>query len=427
MEITVDTSGTNIAKVQFSVSKEDFDKEYKRGLNQVRSQARMKGFRPGKVPMPMIEKHHGAEVRDEVKQQFLSRAYSKAVEDNNLKPMAHPRVQKDDAKMEDGGGFSMAFEISLRPQFPMPDYKGMSIESELEPVLDQNVDEALEEFRRQQSRTEATEEGIDEKGLVLCNVIFRTGETEAFHRDGLRLSPESAPPGVDKEAYTAAMIGKKAGETVELDMTLPDTLPDESLRGQPGTCVIEITQAFRTVPPTDEELCELLQLETTDELRVKVRESLEEAARERENNRVETVLLDRLIEAVEIELPEPVLEDQTQNRLAGMAQRMAQAGVPQDEIEKERENQKDTARDEAGKGLKALLIVEALGEKEDLLVNHEDIQAELHQIAMRNRTTAEEVRKYYAERNLGQQMAIELLERKVRAFLREHAQISEPA
>ena len=325
VEITVDKTAAQVAKVAFTIPKDEFQKEYKKGLSQVRGNTRMKGFRPGKAPVGLIEKQHGEELKSDIMQHFVRQAYSKAVEEHNLRPMAHPRIQKEDTELEEDGSFALEFEISLRPEVELPEYKGMEIDSELEPVLDVNVDEALEEFRRQQSRTEEAEGGIEETGLVLCTVIFQHGEDEAFRREGLRLSPTTAPPGVDEEAFKEALVGKKSGETVELPMTMPDTLPDEAMRGQEGTCRIEITQAFNMVPPTDEELCELLQVDDAEAMRTKVRDSLTEAAQERENNRIETALLDRLIESCDIDLPDPVLAEQTKNRLDGMAERLGQS------------------------------------------------------------------------------------------------------
>ncbi len=427
MDITIDQTGANVAKVQFTVPAEDFDKAYKRGLSQARSQSSMKGFRPGKVPMKMVETQHGEEIKDDIKQHFLRQAYSQAVEENSLKPIAHPRIQKDDTDLAEDGSFGMEFEISLRPEIELPEYKGLKIENEIEAVQDTDIDSALEEVMRQQSRTEDAADGIEEDGIVLCNVKFMHGDDEVFNREGLRLSPTTAPPGVDADKFKELLVGTKTGETIEMVMTLPDTLEDEEKRGQEGVCLIEINQAFNMVPPTVEELCELLQVEDEPGLREKVRESLNQAAADREGNRVETVLLDQLIDSCDIELPGPVLEEQTQNRLQAVANRLSQSGVPHDEIEKELEDQKETAREDAAKGLKALLIVETLGEKEDLMVTQEDIEGELQSIAARNQSTVEDVRKYYGENNLGQQMAIELLERKVRGFLREHAEITDPA
>jgi trigger factor len=427
VDITIDKTEANVAKVQFTVPAKDFDQAYKRGLSQARSQSKMKGFRAGKVPMQMVESQHGAEIKDDIKQHFLREAYSKAVEENSLKPIAHPRIEKDDTELAEDGSFGMEFEISLRPEIVLPEYKGMTVENQIEAVQDSDIDNALEEVQRQQSRTEDATDGIKEDGIVLCNVKFLHGEDEVFNREGLRLSPTTAPPGVDGDKFKDLLVGAKSGETIEVAMTLPETLEDDTKRGQEGICSIEITQAFNMVPPSTEELCELLQVEDEAGLREKVRESLGQAATDRENNRIETVLLDQLIDGCDIELPAPVLEEQTQNRLRAAANRLTESGLPPEEIEKELEDQKDTARVDAAKGLKALLIVETLGEKEDLMVTQDDIEGEIASIAARNQSTVEDVRKYYGENNLGQQMAIELLERKVRGFLRENAEIKAPA
>ncbi|MCA9000721.1 MAG: hypothetical protein KDB61_02275, partial [Planctomycetes bacterium] len=240
MEITIDKSGANVAKVQFTVPAADFDKAYKSGLSQARSQSRMKGFRPGKVPMKMVESRHGAEIKDDIMQNFLRQAYAQAVQENELKPISHPRIEKDAANLSEDGSFAMEFEISLRPEIELPEYKGLTIESELEAIQDVDIDGALEEVQRQQSRTEDATEGVKEDGIILCNVKFLHGEEEVFNREGLRLSPVTAPPGVDGEVYKERMVGSKAGDTVEMEMTLPDTLEDEAKRGQTGVCSIEI-------------------------------------------------------------------------------------------------------------------------------------------------------------------------------------------
>ena len=134
-----------------------------------------------------------------------------------------------------------------------------------------------------------------------------------------------------------------------------------------------------------------------------------------------------MIAGTEFELPEPLLEEQTDLRLRQLSSQMEQSGVEADKIEAEVEQQRPAAREEAEKGLRALLVVEAIGEKESLLVTNDEIEAELASIAERNDAPVEEVREYYMKNNLGQQMAVEVLERKVRTFLRESAKIEEPS
>lgn len=426
MDVTVSQDEPNVAKVNFSVSKEEFRAEYQSGIKQLRKRIQLKGFRAGKAPIPMIEKHHGEEITQEVQQHFLRKAYTEAVEKEELKPISHPRVEIESAGLQEDGSFVLEFEVSLRPEVKLPEYKGLAVDNQLEAVTEENIDTALEELKRQQSTPEPVgDEGLEESGMAMASVVFLHGDKTVFEREGLRVSPLSPPPGVELDAFKEAMIGSRDEDVIEVPMTLPDSVEDEEARGQEGICRITLAQALNMVPPLDEDIFKLLEVEDTDGLRASIKERLVEAAQQREQQRVETLLLDQLIDQSPIDIPGPLLAEQTQGRLNALSQQMSQQGLPPEQIETQLEEAKETAGQEAAKGLKALMIVEAIGEKEGLLVTQEELEAELHSIAERNSTEVEEVRKYYAENNLSQQMAIELLERKVRGFLRHNAEVKE--
>lgn len=428
MELNVETPGPSLAKVTFMVPPDDFKKEFHRGLQQVGRQVRMKGFRPGKVPVQVLEKQFGEQVRHDVMEHFLREAYQKAITDTELKPMSHPRVSRETMTLGEDGSFGLEFEISLRPQFTLPSYSSLTITSELEPVMEPQIDQVVADLRRQESVPEAADEdGIDENGFIVCDLQFMHGDDPVFEREGLRLAGHTAPPGIDPEKFAAALIGAKVGDTIEVEMILPPTVEKEEAQGQPGICRMQVGEAFKMVAPADKDLFAKLEVEDEDALREKVRERLVEAAEERERNRVEVALLDKLIAGANFDLPEPLLAEQTESRLQQLSQQMEEQGVEPEKILTEVEDQRENARKEAERGLRALLVVEALGEKESLLVTNDELEAELASIAERNNATVEEVREYYVKNNLGQQMAVEVLERKVRKFLRENATIEQPA
>lgn len=428
MELNVETSGPSLAKVSFTVPGDEFEKEFRNGLRQVGQRVRMKGFRPGKVPVHVLEKQFGDQVRQDLMEHFMRTAYQRAVDEQELKPISHPRVTREGLTRGEDGSFGLEFEISLRPEFTLPSYDSLTITSELEPVMDEQIDQVVEDLRRQESVPEPAEgEGIGENGLVVCDLKFLFGEEAVFEREGIRLAGHTPPPGVEPEKFAAALVGAKVDDEITVEMVLPPTLEKEEAQGQPGTCAMVVREAFKMVPPSDEDLFAKLEVDSEDALRGKVRERLADAADQRERGRLETVLLDQVIAGTEFELPEPLLEEQTDLRLRQLSSQMEQSGVEADKIEAEVEQQRPAAREEAEKGLRALLVVEAIGEKESLLVTNDEIEAELASIAERNDAPVEEVREYYMKNNLGQQMAVEVLERKVRTFLRESAKIEEPS
>ncbi len=428
MELNVDKTATTVAKISFTLPAAELQAELDRGLRSMSRNVKMKGFRPGKVPKRFLEKAYGDNLRNEVIGHFIQQAYDRAVKEHELRPMAHPRIPAEALVHGEDGSVSAAFEVPLRPEFELPQYLGLAIASELEPVMDQQIDAAIDEFRESQSTPEkAGEEGLQEKGFFVGDVEFLHEGERAFHREGMRLSVQSVPPGVDAEVFRTALIGSKDGAEHELDMTLPNYIEDEAKRGQPGRCRITVKEVFTLVPPPDEKLCSLVEVADMDALRQKVREKLSEVAEARENQRVESALLDRVLDATTLALPDVLVEQQTEARLAQFDQKLQEQGLEEEDRKVQLEAQRPTSRAEAERGLKALLVVETLGHKENLLVTQDEIREEVQRIAVRNQAEEKDVIEFYSKEGRGQQLTIELLERKVRKFLREKADIQAPA
>ena len=143
-----------------------------------------------------------------------------------------------------------------------------------------------------------------------------------------------------------------------------------------------------------------------------------------ENQRIESELLDRVIEGHQMPLPEPMLEAQIEARRGQAKAQLVQGGASEEEAEAQVNSEADGTRTAAEKSLRALFLVERIGEAEKLQVSQNDLVAELRQIAQRNQASFEDVKKYYEENGLFQQLSVELLERKVRQLLRTEAKIS---
>jgi trigger factor len=428
VQVTLEKLGPCQAKVHFTVPGDEFHGAVRRGLANAGRNVRMKGFRPGHVPEQVIEKQFGAQIKNEAIEHFVRQAYEQAVKENSLKVVGFQRINLEEIKILEGADFSHQFEISLRPEIQLSEVKGLAIESELEPVMDQEVLDALKNFRVQQAQPEpAGEAGLPLEGMALVKVEwFHEGES-VLARDGIRVSPESPTPGTDPEAFKTALLGVKDGETREIPMTFPEEFERADLRGKAGLCRLTVSQAYRMIPPTDEEVLRFFDVKDEAALKVTVREKIAEAKQEQENQRIESALLDRVLTAHEFELPKMILDEQTNSRLLQLARQLEQQEVPKEKIQEQVEAQREAARETSARGMRALFLVQAVAEKENLLVNKDDMQAELKTIAERNNASVDEVTEYYKKNNLFDQMAIEILERKVRKFLRENATVTVPS
>ena len=146
-----------------------------------------------------------------------------------------------------------------------------------------------------------------------------------------------------------------------------------------------------------------------------------------EMQRQETLLLQQVLAAHDFELPNSMVEEQVSGRVQQLTMQLTEQGLESDELEAEVTKQTESIRNEVQQGTKALFLVSELAEREGLEVTQEDISGELAQIAQRNQASMEEVVKYYRENRLLDQVAIELIERKVRKFLRENANVLSPS
>jgi trigger factor len=408
------------AAVTLKVSADEFEAQFSQGLQAAGSQLRLKGFRAGKVPAHVVRAKFGKEVRRETVQHFLSQAYSQAVEQESLDPALHPRIDPEAIEVGEGQDFDFSFEIALKPEFELGQTNGLEATLAQVELEDDEVERTIQNVRRQQARPEpADENGIGEEGMVLARMDLFHGEEQVGSRDGLRLTPGQCPPGLDEEAFKAELSKAVEGTEFDVPATFPDDFPKEEVRGKQGHARIAVSQAFKLILPEESELYVQFEVDGAEALRETVAERVLEAKRGQERARVENELFEGLIDAHEMELPAPMLDSQVEARQAQARQQMIQSGVPPEEIEAELEREDAATREAAAKSLRAFFLVERVAERENLSVGQQDMFNELRQIAMRNRASFDEVRKYYDEQGLMQQLAVELLERKVRAYLFE--------
>jgi trigger factor len=425
VESTLETIDPCEVVVTVSVPGAEYKTELDSNFKRLSQTVKMKGFRPGKVPKSVLEKHHGDELRRDTQQQFVQQGLQKLVADEELRPVGQPRMTEESLTDLDDGGFVCKVELSLRPGYELGEYKGLTAESEKVEVTDDEVADAIENVRNQQGRPEPVGDGgLKEDGMAMARLELLNGEDSIMARDGMRLSPQTTPPGVDEEAYKAAMIGAKEGAELEIPVVFPEDFHVEDLRGQAGSCKITIAQAFDMVRPTDEEMMKMIGVDSTEAMNTRVRDDIEKGKQHQVNMKVELALLETLIGNHDMQLPARLLEDQVGNRKNAAAQQMMQEGVPEGEIKGRVEEQDDAMRTEAAHNTKALFLLEDIAQAENLQVQNEDVDQKFQEIAQRNQTSVEEVKKYYQEQNLIQQLAMEILEIKVRTFLRENATIT---
>ncbi|MGC4030296.1 MAG: trigger factor [Tepidisphaeraceae bacterium] len=234
--VTVEDAGVATKKVSVTIPGDRITNAIKLQFADLRTQAALPGFRAGRVPAKLIEKKFTKEVRDQVAQTLLRESYQQAIQKNNLQVLGDPSFENEEnIKLpEDGSDLSYSFSVEVQPEFNLPALEGINVKKPKIEVKDEHVEQALKNLREQQGTLLPVEDrGTQENDAVEADVHVKVGDDEIVHQHNFQFYLRK-PLNVFglKFEDVSALEGKKAGDTAEITITLPDTFPREDYRGK---------------------------------------------------------------------------------------------------------------------------------------------------------------------------------------------------
>ncbi|MEV0688752.1 trigger factor [Streptomyces sp. NPDC050388] len=361
-------------EVPFEELKDSLDAAYKK-INQ---QVTVKGFRKGKVPARVIDQRFGrGAVLEEAVNDALPKFYTDAVNEAELNPLGQPEV--DITELKDGETLNFTAEVDVRPTIEIPDYSGIEVEVDAVEVTDEDVDKAVEELRGRFASTSPVERAAEEGDVVTIDLEAKVdGEVlEDGIANGVSYTIGSGEllDGVD-----AAVTGLSADQ----EATFTSELKGGSAAGKEAEVTVRVTQvAKRELPELDDEFAQLAsEFDTLEELRADSRKRLENMKQYDQATQAQERVLDKLLELVEVPVPEKLLEDEINTRKHNLEHhQLGQMGL---DLEKYLEIQGKTAeefdtetREAAIKGIKTQFVLDQLVNQEKLNVNQEELTEHL--------------------------------------------------
>ncbi|MFN7589484.1 MAG: trigger factor [Planctomycetota bacterium] len=431
MEVQVAETGPCSRSLTITVPPTLVNEHLDRMFQSATQQIHMKGFRPGKVPRNLVEKRFGNGILAEAKEQMLNRFFGEACRSKDLNPVG--RIAIDDfEKLEVKPGQQLKFiaKIDVRPTFELKVSKGLEVEGFEGEASDLDVDNALKEIVHQKRTIQPTSEAAADGDFLKCDYSFLDGNgKEVLSRSAAQLNTRLPLHGVEEAAYTHAVIGAKAGTTIEMAITFPANFEKEAVRGQQGKVVAKVAEVLRvTPPPVDEELAKGLEFGSLAELRADLKQRITAEKTRLGKGRQEEQALQQLMEQHSIPVPPSLVEEQKQAALGSLAQRLQQNGAKDEEIQKKLEESQAEAQQDAERRVRLFFLIEAVAKQNKLFVTENDVEGELRAIALANSSenvqfSAAQVREHLERENRLGELRLALLERKVRDFLRENAKI----
>ena len=427
MQISVESLNSIKKKLNFEIPADKVSAEIVKAYAEIRKHAAIKGFRKGKVPMGLIEKHYGDKMADDVLKSLVNDTYFQAVTDQGLNPVSYPVIESDPLKS--GEPFKYSATVEIFPDVAVKDYQGLAVVKEQLVNDEAAVEARLKEMQESLAQLAPAAEGhpaamgdfvtFDFKG-TLDGVPFEGGEAEDFQ---LELGSGRFIPGFEEQ-----MVGMAAGSAGVVKVSFPENYGNETLAGKPVEFAVTVKDIkVKDLPELNDELAkEFGEFETLDELKAKLTE-LQQA---NEGRRIEGELRERLIKALieknDLEVPEVLVDRQVSMMLENSKQRLASQRLSLEMMGMTDDSYKAQFRESAREQVKGSLLLDAVAEKESIEVSDADIAVQVAEIAAGTKQDPDKVAHLYATNARAKDNLIaQMREDKAVEFLMESAVVTE--
>lgn len=399
MSTSFENKATNRGVVTFTISQDKIKPALDQAFNKVKKDLTAPGFRKGHMPRTVFNQKFGDEaLYEEALNSILPAAYEEAVAELKLDVVTQPKV--DVKSMEKGKDWEITAEVVTKPEVKLGDYKNLEVSvEESKEVTDAEVDEKIERERNNLAELVLKEDAAVEGDTVVIDFV---GSVDGVEFDGgkgdnfsLELGSGQFIPGFEDQ-----LVGKKAGETVKVNVTFPEDYQSADLAGKDATFVTTIHEVkAKEVPELDDELAKDIdeEVETLDELKAKYRKELEATKETAYNDAVEAAAIDLAVANAEIvELPEEMIHDEVQRAMQEFMGNMQRQGISSEMYFQltgtTEEDLRKQYEADADKRVKTNLVIEAVAKAEGFEATDEEIEKEISDLATEYKMEAEQVR-----------------------------------
>ena len=432
MNVQVENLEKNMAKLTITVDAAELEKAITKAYNKQKNSISVPGFRKGKVPQNMVEKMYGAEIfYEDAANIIMQDTYPQAYDESKLDIVSQPKI--DITQLEKGKDFIYTAEVAVKPELKLGKYKGVSvtkIDSKVTATEVNNTIKAeLERAARTVTKTGKAAKGdtavIDFEGFI-DGVAFEGGKGENYD---LELGSGSFIPGFEDQ-----LIGHKAGEDVDVEVTFPENYQAEDLAGKPAVFKCHIHEVKgKDIPKLDDEyVADTTEFETVEEYKASVKERLENNKKAEGRRAQEDEAIAKIVEDSEMEIPDAMLDYQVENMINDFANNMAQQGLSLQQYMQftgmTMDSFREQVRPDALSRTQSSLVLEAIAKAENIEVADADVDAKLEEMSKQYGMELDQIKNLVGEsekesmkKDIAIEKAIELIMDNVKESARKKA------
>ena len=391
------TENNNELKLEFTIEAKKFDEGMKKVYAKSAKYINIPGFRKGKAPMSIVEKHYGAEVfYEDTFNEIVPEEYERELKENNIEAVSRPNIEVKQI----GKGQDLIFTavVQTKPEVKLGKYKGIELKKVEYNVSDEDIDHELGHMADRNSRLVTVEDRpvedgditvIDFEGFV-DGVAFEGGKAENHE---LTIGSKTFIPGFEDQ-----IIGMKIDEEKDINVKFPEEYFSEELKGKDATFKVKLHEIKKKELPelNDDFAKDTSEFDTLEELKASIKEKLEHENEHKAKYEMEDSAIKAVTEKAEVEIPSGMIETEINNMIQDMETRMSYQGIKMEQylqmIGKTMEDFKKENEEQAKTSVKTRLTLEAIVKAEKIEASEEDVNAKIEEMAKMYGKTAEELK-----------------------------------
>lgn len=429
--VTVEEAGPCRKKIIIEIPAEKIKKATDEQYENLRKEALVPGFRKGRAPRRLLERRFGKDASEQVKLKLLADASEAAVKDSALATIGEPDIDFEKIELPAEGPLTFDFEVEVRPEFELPELEGIPVTRTKLEVTDEQIDREIEQMRRWSGvwtpRPEDAAVELDDQ-IVADVVLNLEGVQEEQKLDNVEIyvRPSGFVTEVPVEKLDELLVGARAGDAKETTVEVPKTFFREEYRGKKVDLKITVKDIKWLKPAElDESLLKRYGAENQDELREKIRDTLQGRLEAQGRTEMTEQIYQYLLDKADFDLPLDVVAQQASNVLRRQYTNLLMRGLSREQIAEQIEQLQAGSEQQAKQQLKTFFIMDKVADKLSVTVSEEEINGHIAQLAMRRGQRPERMREEMARDGSLAQFTLEVRQDKCVAKLLETATITE--
>ena len=418
MKLEVTDQQDQKKRLEFEIPQDIVTNELRKIYQQISSSAKIKGFRPGKVPKTILKRFYWSQIESEVIKNLVPDYYRQAIDEAALEPIGEPKF--DDLLVEEGKPLIVGVTLEIKPVLEPKDYTNIDVQWQTPQVTDQDVADTLKRLQEKNAQFEVVDQRPAREGDIVVLAYDGTVEGQSLEKgDHEDIQVEIS----GENDFVKALIGLEKGETKRIDMRLPEDYPQEALRGKKAVLDVTIKEIKeKTLPSLDDEFArDLGEYDNLESLKKEIREQIQSSLDRQAENLARQELIKTLVDRNPFEPPESMVEARLDEIIENLEHQLRLGGNQFDTKEWDRNKVREELRSKAKTDVHLALIQEGIARKEELVVPEEEIDRQIEILSLQTKQDFTELKERAKKNGTWDRLRESLLLDKAMDFVLEKA------